>query len=64
MTRKLQCDENLEALDRVLGRDGEIVPSSGFAGSVMDAVRRQREAPAPISFPWIWALPAWAACAW
>ena len=44
-------------LDRILSRDAEIVPSSGFASSVMDAVRREASAPPPIPFPWKWALP-------
>jgi hypothetical protein len=44
-------------LDRILSRDGEIVPSSGFASSVMNAVRQEASAPPAIPFPWKWALP-------
>lgn len=44
-------------IDRILSRDDEILPSSGFAGSVMDAVRREAAAPPPIPFPWKRALP-------
>ena len=44
-------------LDRLLSRDGEIVPSSGFASSVMDAVRQEASAPPEIPFPWKRALP-------
>jgi len=44
-------------LDRVLLRETEIVPSSGFARSVMAAVRREAAAPPPIPFPWKRALP-------
>jgi hypothetical protein len=44
-------------LDRILSRDAEIVPSSGFANSVMDAVRQEASAPPAIPFPWKWALP-------
>ena len=44
-------------LDRILSRDGEIVPSSGFASSVMDAVRQEASAPPAIPFPWKRALP-------
>ena len=35
----------------------EILPSSGFLVSVMDAVQQEAAAPAPIPFPWKWALP-------
>jgi hypothetical protein len=46
-----------EEIDRVLAREEEILPSSGFAVSVMDAVRREAAAPPPIPFPWKRALP-------
>jgi hypothetical protein len=46
-----------EEIDRILGREDEILPSSGFAASVMDAVRREAAAPPPIPFPWKRALP-------
>ncbi len=45
-------------LDRILSSDGEIVPSAGFANSVMDAVRREASAPPAIPFPWKRVLPA------
>jgi|ERR1700693_2072887 hypothetical protein len=44
-------------LDRILSEQEEITPSSGFAASVMDAVRREAAAPPPIPFPWKRALP-------
>ena len=44
-------------LDRMLSSDGDIVPSSGFANSVMDAVRREAATPPAIPFPWKRALP-------
>ena len=44
-------------LDRILSREEEILPSSGFAASVMEAVRQEAAAPAPIPFPWKRALP-------
>jgi hypothetical protein len=50
-------------LDRILSRDDEIVPSSGFVPAVMDAVRREAATPPAIPFPWRRALPglgAWA----
>jgi len=44
-------------LDRILSAEDRIVPSSGFAASVMDAVRREAATPPPIPFPWKQALP-------
>jgi len=44
-------------MDRILFRQDEILPSSGFAASVMEAVRREAAAPPPIPFPWKRALP-------
>src|SRR6202043_1907907 len=44
-------------IDRILSREDEILPSSGFTVSVMDAVRREAAAPPPIPFPWKRALP-------
>ena len=46
-----------DEIDHILSREDEILPSSGFAASVMDAVRREAAAPAPIPFPWKRALP-------
>jgi hypothetical protein len=43
-------------LDRILSVDEEIIPSSGFVASVMDAVRHHAGAPPPIPFPWKRAL--------
>jgi hypothetical protein len=43
-------------LDRILS-ETEILPSSGFTASVMDAVRREADVPQPIPFPWKRALP-------
>ncbi len=44
-------------IDRILSAGDEIVPSSGFSASVMEAVRREVSAPPPIPFPWKRALP-------
>jgi hypothetical protein len=44
-------------LDRILSKEQEILPSSGFVTSVMDAVRRETAAPRAIPFPWKRALP-------
>lgn len=46
-----------EDFDRILSSEEPIVPSSGFADAVMQAVRREAAAPPPISFPWKYALP-------
>jgi hypothetical protein len=46
-----------DEIDHILSREDEILPSSGFAVSVMDAVRREASAPPPIPFPWKRALP-------
>jgi hypothetical protein len=43
--------------DRILSEEQEIIPSSGFVGSVMEAVRRAAATPPPIAFPWKRALP-------
>ena len=48
---------NEHDLDRMLLEREEIVPSSGFVASVMEAVQQQAAAPAPIPFPWKWAVP-------
>ncbi len=46
-----------DELDRIFSAEHPIVPSSGFAASVMDAVRREAATPPPIPFPWNRALP-------
>jgi len=51
-----------DKLDRVLSREIEIVPSPGFARSVMSAVLNEAATPPPIPFPWICAVPGLAAC--
>ena len=48
---------NENEIDRILSREDEILPSSGFAAAVMDAVRREAAAPPPIPFPWKRAVP-------
>ena len=58
--RSERSTENDE-IDHMLSREDEILPSSGFAASVMDAVRREAAAPPPIPFPWKRALPGLAA---
>ncbi|HUY94642.1 MAG TPA: hypothetical protein VMU71_05065 [Terracidiphilus sp.] len=46
-----------EELDRILGDEDELVPSSGFVASVMERVETEAAAPAPIPFPWKRAVP-------
>jgi len=48
-------------LDRILAHEDALVPSSGFAASVMETIQDQAAAPAPIPFPWKLALPGIAA---
>ncbi len=46
-----------DELDRMLSRNEEIVPSSGFTNAVMDAVRETAATPPVIPFPWRRVLP-------
>jgi hypothetical protein len=39
-------------LDRILGAEEELAPSSGFVLAVMERVREEAAAPKPIPFPW------------
>jgi len=55
MRRLTEHDE--AEINSILSREDEILPSSGFTVSVMDAVRREATAPSPIPFPWKRALP-------
>lgn len=48
---------NNDEVDRILAQRDDIQPSSGFAASVMEAVREEAAAPPPIPFPWKRALP-------
>jgi len=52
-----------EEIDRILGAEEDVVPSSGFHASVMEAIHREATAPPPIPFPWRRAWPAFAAAA-
>lgn len=49
-------------LDRIMS-DDDVIPSAGFAMSVMRAVRRETAAPPAIEFPWARALPVFACVA-
>src|SRR5262245_60397635 len=41
-----------DRLERILSAEDSLEPSSGFAASVMDAVRVQAHEPPPLRFPW------------
>jgi hypothetical protein len=49
-------------IDLMLAGDDNIVPSSGFTASVMEALTRDATAPPPIPFPWKRALPGLGWC--
>jgi hypothetical protein len=51
-----------EDIDLILARNDNIVPSSGFADSVMGAIIREATEPPPIPFPWKRALPGLGWC--
>jgi len=41
-----------DSLDHILLSEKDIIPSPGFVGSVMEAVRRSRRYSGAIGFPW------------
>ena len=57
MNRDVGNRADLEAIDRALATDEEIIPSSGFATAVMERVREEAAMPAPMPFPWRRAMP-------
>jgi hypothetical protein len=46
-----------DPVDRILSREDDILPSSGFVSSVMEAIRQEAATPPPIPFPWKRAAP-------
>ena len=48
----------MDELDRILGSEEGLEPSSGLTRRVMEAVGQDRSTPAPIPFPWMRLLPA------
>ena len=48
----MDSTKKTENLDRILGAEGELTPSSGFVSAVMERVREDAAAPKPIPFPW------------
>lgn len=57
----MSIPEKSDNLDRVLLNQETLLPSSGFAASVMEAVQNEASEPQPIPFPWKRALPGMAA---
>jgi hypothetical protein len=47
-----ECAEFDGKIDGILAAEDELFPSSGFLASVMERVREEAAAPAPIPFPW------------
>jgi hypothetical protein len=53
----------LDKLDRILATEEELLPSSGFMASVMEAVQKEATVLPPIPFPWKRVVPGFAAAA-
>jgi len=51
-----------EELDRLFSVEQAIAPSANFTRNVMEKVRREAAAPAPIPFPWNRAIPGLVLC--
>jgi len=62
---KMTSDPQLtnEKIDKILAREEELIPSSGFLASVMERIEDEAAAPAPIPFPWKRAVPGMALAA-
>lgn len=55
---KIDHNTRLDAkLEAILASEEELIPSSGFLGSVMERVQEEAVAPPPIPFPWKRAIP-------
>jgi hypothetical protein len=50
-------EKKLDAIDRILAAEEELIPSSGFLATAMGRARDEAAAPPPIPFPWMRALP-------
>jgi hypothetical protein len=53
----MESMKKTDNLDRILGAEEALAPSSGFMSAVMERVREEAAAPAPIPFPWKRVLP-------
>jgi hypothetical protein len=56
MNHKSDHEMKLEAIDRILATEDELVPSQGFLAAAMDRIREEAATPPPIPFPWKRAL--------
>jgi RNA polymerase sigma factor (sigma-70 family) len=50
--RDMTREPDMDDLDRLLSNEEALVPSSGFASSVMEAVQDAADEPPPLRFPW------------
>jgi hypothetical protein len=57
MKPELRIEDQPGQLDRALLDEDPLLPSSGFAASVMEAIQQESLVPSPIPFPWKIALP-------
>jgi hypothetical protein len=56
-TKSTRSEAQHTEIDHILATEEPLVPTSGFLASVMERVREEAAAPAPIPFPWKRALP-------
>jgi hypothetical protein len=61
--QEMNPEMNLDAVDRILAAEEELIPSSGFLTAVMERVKEEAAAPPPIPFPWKRAIPGMALAA-
>ena len=52
MDPEVQPQSATAHVDHILAAEEKLVPSSGFMAAVMERVREEAAAPAPIPFPW------------
>jgi len=57
MKLRSDLETNVDAINRILATEEELIPSSGFLAAAMERVRDAAAMPAPIPFPWMRALP-------
>jgi hypothetical protein len=55
--KSIRSDAETTQIDSILATEEPLIPTSGFLASVMERVREESAAPAPIPFPWKRALP-------
>jgi hypothetical protein len=57
MKLRSELETSVDAINRILAAEEELIPSSGFLAGAMERVRDEAAMPAPIPFPWMRALP-------